>query len=341
MLEPSPRATVPQALPPRALMLAPMVELSHRPLREIVESFGGCDRYYTEMTSAPGYLANSPYDRWFLDGSPRPDITAVQLYGSEPGPLLAAAERLARERLEQGIPLGGIDLNFGCSAPHIERTGGGVRWMKDAARAAALVDSIKRALPAIALSAKLRLGYEESATELLGFCRGLESAGADYIVIHPRLKHEKFRRTGRWEHVGELSRELSIPVIGNGDIRTTRGYREALERYGAAGVMVGREAIRRPWFFHLARAQDSNHDYALEVDIERIGLRMLELIELLLPQSFHLSRARRFFFYYCDNLSFGHHLRYAIQNASSLPDIRRLFTAYFDEVPAERTRVDR
>ncbi len=318
-----------------------MVELSHRPLRELVESFGGCDRYYTEMTSAAGYLARSPFDRWFMDSEPRPERTAVQLYGAEPGPLIEASVRLSDERREAGAPLGGIDLNFGCSAPHIERSGGGVRWMKDADRAAGLVAAIKAALPGVSLSAKLRLGYEESEEALLGFCRGLEAAGADYLVVHPRLKNEKFRRTSRWAYVTALSKALGIPVIGNGDVRTYQGYEEAVGRRNAAGVMIGREAVRRPWFFALLRGKEADPAFELEVDVEAVGSSMIALIERLLPPSFHVSRARRFFFYYCDNLSFGHHLRYAIQNSNSLVDIERLFRSYFDEVPAERRRIER
>ena len=67
------------------------------------------------------------------------------------------------------------------------------------------------------------------------------------------------------------------------------------------------------------------------------GLRMFDLIKTLLPKPFHASRARRFFFYYCDNLSFGHHLRYAIQNAPDLDSMEKLFRGYFDDVPGERT----
>ncbi len=126
-----------------------MVELSHRPLRELIASFGACDRYYTEMTSASGYLANSPFDRWFMDSQPDPSHTVVQLFDSEIEPIAKAALRLDQERKAAGAPLGGIDLNFGCSAPQIERAGGGVSWMKDARRAAALMAAVRAAAPGI------------------------------------------------------------------------------------------------------------------------------------------------------------------------------------------------
>jgi len=318
-----------------------MVELSHRPLRELIASFGSCDRYYTEMTSASGYLARSPFDRWFMDSEPAPERTVVQLYDSEVDPMAKAAARLVQERRDSGMPLGGIDANFGCSAPHIEKSGGGVSWMKDASRAASLIAALKAAAPGVPISAKLRLGYEESESALVDFCRALADAGADYLVIHPRLKNEKFRRLGRWSHVRAVAEAISIPVVGNGDVRSWERYRSAVDEYGGAGAMIGREAVRRPWFFALLRGKEADPGFEMEARVEETGLRMLSLIRELLPESFHKSRARRFFFYYCDNLSFGHHLRYAIQNSDRLDDIERLFKAYFDEVPAERVRMER
>lgn len=327
-------------LPHHALMLAPMVELSNRPLRELIASFGSPDRSYTEMTSASGYLAHSPFDRWFTDSLPDPERTVVQFYDTEIEPIARAAQRLYEERHASGLALGGIDANFGCSAPQIERAGGGVSWMKDASRAAMLVKAIKQAAPGIPVSAKLRLGYEESESALVDFCLALQEAGADYLVIHPRLKHEKFRRSGRWPYIAAVSRSLHIPIVGNGDVRSTEHYRAAMEQYGASGVMIGREAVRRPWIFSLIRGQEADSAFTLQVPVEATGLRMLSLIRQYLPPPFHTSRARRFFFYYCDNLAFGHHLRFAIQNTDSLDDMERLFRRYFEEVPADRAKVE-
>ncbi len=318
-----------------------MVELSHRPLREMIASFGSCDRYYTEMTSAAGYLAHSPFDRWFTDSEPEPGRTVVQLYASEPGPMIETASRLAQERRLSGIPLGGLDANFGCSAPQIEKAGGGVSWMKDAKRAASMLAGIKSAAPGIPLSAKLRLGYDDAREALVDFCLGLQEAGADYLVIHPRLWNEKFRRKGRWDSVRAVAEALAIPVVGNGDVRDYEGCRNAFDEFGVAGVMIGREAVRRPWIFSLLRGKEANPSFEMTVRVEDVGLGMIESIRALLPRSFHVSRARRFFFYYCDNLSFGHHVRYAIQNCDDLDGMAALFAAYFVEVPSDRVKLER
>ena len=169
---------------------------------------------------------------------------------------------------------------------------------------------------------------------------GLVEAGADYLVLHPRLSNEKFRRTGRWAYVRELAAAMPVPVIGNGDIRDFKAYNAAMETYAPGGIMIGREAARRPWIFALIRGQQDNPDFSMKVDLEETGLRLLSLIRTLLPENFHLSRSRRFFFYYCDNLKFGHHIRYAIQNAQDIDAVEALFRAYFVDSPAERIKID-
>ena len=328
-------------LPPRALLMAPMVELSHRPLRELVASFGGCDRYYTEMTSAAGYLSGAPWDKYFMDPEPEPARTVVQFYGNDARSLAGAASKLAADRRAAGGPLGGIDVNFGCSAPHIEKAGGGVSWMKDPDGARGLLAGVVAAADGVPVSVKIRLGYDESPEALLGFCRGLCDAGAAYIVLHPRLKSEKFRRTGKWRYVRLLADALPVPVIGNGDVRSPADYAAAVGDYSHAGVMVGREAARRPWIFALIRAVERDPAFSMEVRIEETGLRMLSLLRAYLPQPFMLSRARRFFFYYCDNLAFAHHIRYRIQNAPDIEAVEARWREYFREVPGDRIKTQR
>ncbi|TFG83883.1 MAG: tRNA-dihydrouridine synthase family protein, partial [Spirochaetales bacterium] len=212
-------------LPSKALLLAPMVELSHRPLRELITSFGGCDRYYTEMAGAPAYLSGAAYDAWFLDPLPEPVRTVIQFYSPDTPRMADAVRKLVGQRAAEDTPVGGIDLNFGCAAPHIEKAGGGVSWMKDARGAAAMVAAVRSEAQGISLSAKLRLGYEEEPERLAEFCLGLADAGLDYIVLHPRLKDQKFRRTAKWSTIRALAATIPVPVIGNGDIRGYDSYR--------------------------------------------------------------------------------------------------------------------
>lgn len=312
-----------------------MVNLSHRALRELILGFGGLDLAYTEMASAAAAVSGSVYERWFLDADPAPEKTVLQFYTIEPERLVEAIGLQA----DRGVF--GIDLNFGCAAPQIRRAGGGVAWMHRPEAAADLASQARSAWPRPrSLSAKLRIGAEEDYGALLSFCQGLVDAGLDFLTLHPRLESEKFRRKSRWDYVARLSRDLSIPVVGNGDVMTYSDWKARKEEDKPAGVMIGRGAATRPWIFALIRGREADPDFALKVDLRQTAFTFLDLVESRLPEDFHLTRARRFFYYYADNFSFAHHIKWKLENASDLATMRLLLDEYFAEVPGDRVKIE-
>jgi len=305
-------------------LLAPMAELTHRALRELIYSFaikgapnaGQPAEYFTEMISAGALIADGPFETWYLDNGPQPGKLVYQLLGAEEKQLAAAVALLdQRECL-------GIDINMGCSAPAITRTGAGVRWMADIDRAGVLIRALRRQTSR-RLSVKLRIGLEDDFEYLVRFCRRLQDEGLDLITLHPRTAREKFKRKARWSYVSALRRELSIPLAGNGDISSAVEMLKRGEECDA--VMIGRLALRRPWVF----AEASN--VVPEVNIEETGMRFLELLGRYQPPEFHLSRARRFFGYFCDNLKWAHHVKTMINRESDLAGIERVWQGYFAE----------
>ena len=113
-----------RALPQNALILAPMVALSHRALRELVLEFGGLDLAYTEMASAGAAVSGAPYEDCYFDSGPAPGKVVYQLYTTKSERLIEALTML-KDR-----PVYGADINFGCAAPQITRAGGGAAWMR-------------------------------------------------------------------------------------------------------------------------------------------------------------------------------------------------------------------
>lgn len=316
-------------------LLAPMAELSHRPLRELIEGFGGCDEYFTEMISAGALLSGGPFESYYTDGEPCPDRVVYQLTGSVPEQIAAAAALLDRKICA------GIDINMGCSAPAIVRTGAGVRWMASIDRAGALIAQVRRRTGK-RLSVKLRIGAEDDFDYLAAFCRRLEAEGLDFITLHPRTAREKFRGRSRWDYVPRLRALLGIPVAGNGDIASA----EELVRRAAGGksagtagtwdaVMIGRLAVRRPWVFAQARAMEAAAGTPGSVDLEETALRFLDLLARYQPPEFHLSRARRFFAYFCDNLKWANHVKNLLNREPTLSAIAARLSAYFRDYPEE------
>jgi len=309
------------------LLLAPMAELSHRALRELIEGFikdrktPGKTEYFTEMISAGAFVSGGPFESWYTDNMPCPEKLVYQVVGGD-------AENIARavSLLDQNECLG-IDINMGCSAPAITRTSAGIRWMADIDRAGNLIRLV-RPRTRRRLSVKLRTGLTDDFEYLVRFCRRLEEEGVELITLHPRTAKEKFKRKARWNYIPALKKELRIPLAGNGDINSAE---EIITRSGECdAVMIGRLAIRCPWIF--AEMTDSAPELKsldiLEL-IEETGLRFLELLSKYQPPEFHISRARRFFSYFCENLKWGTHVKNLLNRENDLSGIEKAWQNFF------------
>lgn len=326
-------------MPNGSLILAPMVALSHRALREFIEkNWPSADFYWTEMASTKSFLAHAPFESFYLDTLPLPQKTIIQWYTTDANDMIRAIRQHYEESIANGQVCAGYDINFACSAPHIERSGGGISWMKKPKAAIAMICSLRSELPNIQLTAKLRLGFQEDILTLADFCNALADAGLDAIVLHPRFKHEKFKVRNHWDILNTITKSVTLPIIGNGDITSFEKVQYTFLTYKLHSVMIGREAIRRPWIFYLIKNKLKNNNFSMDIDLEATALSYLEYIQKLLPEAFHLTRIKKFFFYFCDNLQFGHHLRYAIQNAQSIETIQEHIKNYFREVPEERIK---
>ena len=342
------------------LILAPLANITHSGLRMLIHSFGDPDEYFTEMIHAPSLLAGGPFEQWYLRANPVPEKLVWQLTSPQTEAFVQALPLV----LSQGGL--GVDLNMGCSAPPIVRSGAGFAWMlKPLEVTAGTVRSVKKALDAYAnvqersfrLSVKLRLGTTADYSFLLRFCRMLVCEGVQLITIHPRLQRQSYGRPAFHEYTAALARDLAIPVYGNGDITSVEKVSALARQIPAAGWMIGRAAVRMPWIFEAVRrrfaggmdtscntcstectvgnaGQDTN---ALSrVDLERTALLFLQLLESEQPQSFYSTRAQRFFQYYCENLSFAHYCRTQLRKAVTRIQMEQILYTYFEQVPEDR-----
>ncbi len=282
------------AEPRPILVLAPMATLGHAGFRTLVHEFGGCDLLFSEMISAEAFLGGTSFESWYVESAPDPARLIFQLIGKQADRIVEAARRISR------LDCAGIDINFGCSAPHIRKAGGGIAWTADPDRAADLIGRLREAVPAErTVSVKLRLGEGDEPDETLSLAHRLASAGADFLTIHPRRMKEGYARPARWSMIERFARELPIPVLGNGDVRTIADYHAAVPT-GVAGVMIGRSAVSRPWIFRDIRA--GSHE---EVDRAAVAERFHQLLERYQPPEFHHTRARRFHGYFLADIPFG------------------------------------
>lgn len=304
LLGSAPESSGPGVRPP--LLLAPMATITHAGFRTLVSEFGGCDLYFTEMISAEALIGGTPFESYYLSLEPEPERTIYQVIGYSAESILGAARRLAE------TPCAGIDLNLGCSAPHIVRKGGGIAWMQKPAEASGLLARLRATLADKTLSVKMRLGPRDDAEQLVSLALAFQDAGVDFLTLHPKRQKEGSDRSARWAFVSMLRRELAVPVVGNGGITGWESY-QVRTRAGksdgplpeARPVMIGRGAVRAPWLFAYLRNRESGKE-SMEVDLHATLESFFVLLEQHQPREFWSSRARRIYPYFFRNVKFGH-----------------------------------
>lgn len=228
------------------LILAPMEGLVDGIMRDILTRIGGIDLCVAEFLRADGnllppriFLATVPElanGGCTTSGVP----VRVQLLGHDPAVL---AENAARA-VELGAP--GIDLNFGCPAPSVNRHGAGASLLADPQRLHTIVATVRRAVPpGVPVTAKMRLGISDTSLAL-DCARALQAGGADELTVHARTRAEAFRPPARWEWLALIREELTIPVVANGDVWNVADWENIRAVSGCADVMLGRGLVVRP-----------------------------------------------------------------------------------------------
>ncbi len=235
----------------------------------MIEKFGGCDEYFTEMINAGSLLTGGPFEKYYLINETVPQKMVWQLTGGKTPLMIEAASMLASCG---GI---GIDLNMGCCAPEIVSSGAGIAWMlKPVEETRAMVRGVRQAIDKATgtsadgagrdvqtvnhvkrrLSIKLRLGDEDFSDEgFFSFCDMLVDEGVEQITLHPRTRKQKYSRPARWSYVQRLAEKMhkrGVIVILNGDVKDVESARRALqEAPDADGIMIARAACQKPWIF--------------------------------------------------------------------------------------------
>jgi tRNA-dihydrouridine synthase B len=226
------------------LLLAPMAGYCDVSFRLVARSLGGVGLACTDLLSAEGLLRQSAGTMVLVASCPEDRPLAMQLYGGRVGPLCEAA----RWAEDNGAAM--VDINMGCPVDKVTKKDGGSRLLCDPDNTLRMVEKVRASLKRIPLTCKLRLGWDDSAIVAPRLARGLEELGVAAITIHGRTTEMKFSGQVRLDGIAEVVAAVkSIPVIGNGDIKSPQDARRMLEHTGCAGVMIGRGALSAPWLF--------------------------------------------------------------------------------------------
>ncbi len=296
-----------------------MAGITHSAFRRLVADFGGYGALYTEMLSGRALLHEHLHASPFTKRRPCEGSVFYQLGLNGNEDIGAVVARL------KSIQPFALDLNLGCPAPEILRTGAGAALFADLRRLDAVLGAIRRGWDGV-LSVKCRLGGSEEQwrEEFAERFRLFELHGVDAITVHPRFFGEKLKRSARWKYLEWIASHTSIPLIANGDITAPN---EAAKLCAARGVMLGRIVVVKPWIFQEFAGQSVAVDYA-EVWERFYGYVMEDF-----PPEKALGRLKEFSAYYSRNFFFGHVLFREAQGARSLERLRDAAMSFLSASP--------
>ncbi len=233
-------------------MLSPMAGVTDRAFRDICRRFGA-DMGFCEFASASGLMHGGEATWRLVDTEGEEGLVGIQIFGSDPAHMAAAARLLSDRRMDV------LDINFGCPAKKVVKKCGGSALLADLP----LLERIVRGIiaeSAVPVTAKIRTGWDEDSVNYQEVGLLLQELGVCWVTMHGRTRSQKFRGHANWDHIADLVEVLDIPVVGNGDVVDGESYRRMVAETGCHAVMIGRGAIGNPWIFARMRAVDEGRD---------------------------------------------------------------------------------
>lgn len=238
------------------LFLAPMEGVTDFIMRDLLTEIGGIDFCVTEFLRVtdsvyPDHVfykmcpeLNLKTDSNFKSRTRSGTPVLIQLLGGNAEPLAANALKAAE------LGAYGIDLNFGCPAPTVNRHDGGATLLKSSERLFNIVKSVRNTVPSgIPVSAKIRLGFDDPS-QCLENAKAIEEAGASWLTVHCRTKLDGYKPPAYWEWIPKIKEKTKLKIIANGDIWTPEDFKKCQEITRCHQFMIGRGALKSPYLFN-------------------------------------------------------------------------------------------
>lgn len=234
----------------KPVLLAPMEDVTDASFRIVCKRFGA-DMVYTEFIPSDGLIRDAAKAIAKMKTSDEEAPVAIQIYGNDPDAMVEAA-RMAdnADRIAGGHGCDVIDINFGCPVSKIAGRGAGSGMMREPDK---MVMITRRIVEAVRkpVTVKTRLGWDDSSKIIVELAERLQDTGIQALTIHGRTRCQMYKGEADWTLIGEVKNNprMRIPIIGNGDINSAQKARDAFDKFGVDGIMVGRASFGHPWIF--------------------------------------------------------------------------------------------
>ena len=257
------------------IFLAPMAGVTDFSFRILCKEMGA-GVVYSEFVSAHGIIRENEKTLDMIRFTEMERPIGIQIFGDLPE-VMAQAARMVANKFQPDI----IDINYGCPVPKITKKGAGSAALKDLCLMDDITSAVIESVPELPVTVKMRSGWDMSNIVAIDAGPRLEKIGVKAIALHPRTTKQSYKGDAKWELIKELKQAVSIPVIGNGDIKKPEDVLRMFEATGCNAVMVARAALGNPWFFKQAGALLNGSHFPPEPEThERISMcrRHMELL---------------------------------------------------------------
>ena len=312
---------------PNRVVVAPMAGITNSAFRVTVKEFGA-GLVVCEMISDRGIqLRNKKtLEMLFIDETEHP--LSIQIFGGNKASLVEAAQFVA-ENTTADI----IDINMGCPVNKIIKAEAGAKWLLDPDKVYEMVHAVCSAIDK-PVTVKMRIGWDEQHVFAVENAQAAEAAGAAAIGMHGRTRVQMYEGSADWDVLKQVKQSITIPFMGNGDVKTPEDAKRMLEEVGADAVMIGRAALGNPWMIHRTKQYLETGELLPEpTPREKISTAKLHLERLadLKGEKIASREFRQHAAYYLKGISRAAKVKAAINQAEDKQTIFDLLDAFVEK----------
>ena len=247
------------------VLLAPMAGFTDYPFRVLCKRMGA-GLVYSEFVSADGIIRENIRTLEMIRFSEEERPIGIQIFGNEPETMSKAA-LFVKSNFNPDI----IDINYGCPVPKVTKKGGGSAALKDLCLMDDITKAVIEAVPDTPVTVKMRAGWDNDSIIVSEVGGRLQNIGVKAITLHPRTTKQRYKGKANWDLIKILKEDISIPVIGNGDIFCVDDIKKMFDYTQCDAVMIARAAQGNPWIFKQARDLFKGLNYLNQPSLSEIA----------------------------------------------------------------------